>query len=89
MIDLACPTCALLKALLTSVGVEPQLSSGIAYSPVVQQVEQTVKRKARKKVSKYHREFGKQLKKLKKKHPRTKVQNLMKKAHSATKKALK
>lgn len=50
------------------------------------------KRKAagkRRKPSKYGKELGKQLKMLKKKHPRTKVINLMKRAHRATKKALK
>lgn len=45
------------------------------------------KPKKRKK-SKYQRELGKQLKMLKKKHPRTKVTALMKRAHRATKKAL-
>lgn len=45
--------------------------------------------KKKRKVSKYQREFGKQLKKLKKKHPRTKTSGLMKKAHRATKKVLK
>lgn len=43
----------------------------------------------KKKVSKYSREFGRQLKKLKAKHPRTKVSSLMKRAHRATKKSLK
>jgi len=43
----------------------------------------------KRKVSKYSKEFGRQLKKLKKKHPRTKVMNLMKRAHAATRKALK
>lgn len=42
--------------------------------------------KARRKVSGYQKEFGKQLKKLKKAHPRTKIGTLMKKAHRATKK---
>ena len=46
------------------------------------------KPKKRKK-SKYSRELGRQLKMLKKKHPRTRVTNLMKRAHRATKKALK
>lgn len=44
--------------------------------------------KKKRKVSKYQREFGRQLKKLKKKHPRTSIGILMKKAHRATKKAL-
>lgn len=43
----------------------------------------------RKKVSKYQKELGRQLKLLKKKHPRTPITKLMKKAHAATKKALK
>ena len=37
--------------------------------------------------SKYNKEFSKQMKNLKKKHPRTPVTKLMKKAHTATKKA--
>lgn len=43
----------------------------------------------RRKRSKYQRELGRQLKMLKKKHPRTKVTALMKRAHRATRKALK
>ena len=44
--------------------------------------------KKKRKVSKYQRELGRQLKMLKKKHPRTKVTALMKRAHRATRKAL-
>ena len=43
----------------------------------------------RRKRSKYQIELGKQLKMLKKKHPRTKVTSLMKRAHRATRKKLK
>lgn len=43
----------------------------------------------RRKRSKYSKELGRQLKMLKKKHPRTKVTALMKRAHRLTKKALK
>ena len=43
----------------------------------------------KRKRSKYNRELSKQLKMLKKKHPRTPITRLMKKAHRATKKALK
>lgn len=50
---------------------------------------QTRKRKKTRKASKYQRELGRQLKLLKKKHPRTPVIRLMKRAHRATKKALK
>ena len=37
----------------------------------------------------YNKEFSRQMKSLKKKHPRTSVTKLMKKAHTATKKARK
>ena len=43
----------------------------------------------KRKVSKYQKELGRQLKMLKKKHPRTPINKLMKKAHAATRKALK
>ncbi len=43
----------------------------------------------RRKKSKYSKELGRQLKMLKKKHPRTAVTKLMKRAHRATRKALK
>ena len=43
----------------------------------------------KRKRSKYSRELGRQLKMLKKKHPRTAVTALMKRAHRATRKALK
>ncbi len=49
----------------------------------------TTRTKKKRKVSKYQKEFGRQLKKLKAKHPRTQIKNLMKRAHSATRKALK
>ena len=45
--------------------------------------------KKKRKVSAYSKRFGVELKKLKKLHPRTKVQNLMKKAHRRTKAAMK
>ena len=47
------------------------------------------RKKKKRKVSKYQKEFGKQLKKLKAKHPRTKITKLMKRAHTATRKAMK
>ncbi len=84
-----CPTCILLRALLQSAGVSAPVAEKVAFSPPVQQAEGKVVRKAKKKVSKYQREFGKQLKKLKKKHPKTKIGTLMKRAHRLTKKMLK
>ena len=65
-----------------------------ADSPVVARMMETTatidepKPKKRKR-SKYSKELGKQLKMLKKKHPRTAVTKLMKRAHSLTRKALK
>lgn len=47
------------------------------------------KPKKKRKVSKYQKEFGRQLKKLKTKHPRTPVSSLMARGHKATRKALK
>tara|TARA_R100000306_G_C4295856_1_gene102546 strand:+ start:202 stop:501 length:300 start_codon:yes stop_codon:yes gene_type:complete len=49
-------------------------------------LDRQVKQKKRK-VSGYQKEFGRQMKKLKRAHPRTKPQNLMKRAHTATRKA--
>jgi len=48
-----------------------------------------VTKKVKRKVSPYQREVGRQLKKLKKAHPRTKVTSLMKRAHRAAKRAIK
>ena len=50
--------------------------------------QRTIPRKKRK-VSAYSKRFGIELKKLKKLHPRTKIQNLMKKAHRRTRAAMK
>ena len=50
--------------------------------------EQAVEKKKKRKVSKYQREFGRQMKKLKRDHPRTKVTQLMSRGHTATRKAL-
>ena len=44
--------------------------------------------KKKRKVSKYQKEFGRQMKKLKAAHPRTKVTQLMSRGHTATRKAL-
>ena len=45
--------------------------------------------KKKKKVSKYSRELGRQIKMLIKKHPRTKVTQLLSQAHRNTRRALK
>jgi hypothetical protein len=50
--------------------------------------EARVAPKKKRKVSRYQREFGIQMKKLKKAHPRTKVTQLMSRGHIAARKAL-
>ena len=60
----------------------------MAMVPTIAEIVPSPKKK-RKKVSKYSREFGIQLKKLIKKHPRTKVTQLMSKAHAKTRSAMK
>ena len=47
-----------------------------------------VKKKAKRQVTKYQREFGVQMKKLKRKHTRTPMHKLMKRAHVATKRSM-
>jgi len=85
-----CATCDIIRGLLLASGrVNEATADSIAYSAPVQKLNTEVTKKVKRKVSKYQKEFGKQLKKLKKAHPRTKAQNLMKRAHRATKKALK
>ena len=58
----------------------------LATSPMAEAPAPKPKKRKR---SKYNRELSKQLKMLKAKHPRTKVTSLMKRAHRATRKALK
>jgi len=48
-----------------------------------------VVKKVKRKASAYSKEVGRQLKKLKKKHPRTPIPKLMKRAHAAAKRARK
>ena len=55
-------------------------------APAAEMPEPKPKKRKR---SKYQRELGRQLKMLKQKHPRTAVTKLMKRAHRATKKAMK
>ena len=53
---------------------------------IAEPILEPIRKKRR--VSKYQKEFGKQLKALKRKHPRTPVTRLMKRAHGKTKKAM-
>ena len=63
-------------------GQAPNLEQNAA-----QNSEQEMPKKKRK-VSRYQKEFGRQMKRLKALHPRTKVTQLMSRGHSATRKAL-
>lgn len=82
-----CQTCDMIRGLLMARGISEPVAD-LVVQPVAQ-IEQQVVRKVKRKVSKYQREFGRQMKQLKKKHPRTQVKNLMKRAHNATKKVMK
>jgi len=66
-----------------------EVKEGRAPRTTASQSSDSPSSKKKRKVSKYHREFGKQMKKLKRAHPRTAMKNLMKRAHRATKRALK
>ena len=87
--------CNIMERALVAEGVSPELARTLAERacmPLAGAAAGAVAsgtRKARKKVSKYSRELGRQLKALKKKHPRTAVKDLMKRAHRATKRAIK
>jgi hypothetical protein len=80
-----CATCAMIQGILMSRGVSPSIAHEVAYSAPVRKTEKKVKRK----VGKYQKVFGKKLKALKAKHPRTAASSLMKKAHRQTKAAMK
>lgn len=85
-----CATCDIIRGVLLASGrVSEEVADAVAYSPPIQAVNDNITKTAKRKVSKYQKRFGQELKKLKAKHPRTKIQNLMKRAHRATKKALK
>jgi len=81
----SCPTCAMIQGILMAKGVSPSAAHEVAYSAPVRKTAKKVKRK----VGKYQKVFGKKLKALKKKHPRSAASVLMKKAHRQTKAAMK
>lgn len=51
-------------------------------------MEEAKEAKKKRRVSRYQKEFGRQMKRLKALHPRTKVTALMSKGHAATRKVL-
>ena len=80
-----CPTCAAIEGILIGRGLSRSTAHEVAYSKPVRKAEKKVKRK----VGKYQKVFGKKLRALKAKHPRTSPRILMKKAHRQTKAAMK
>ena len=84
-----CATCAMIQGILMSRGVTPGTAHEIAYSAPIRSAEKKVIKKAKRKVGKYQKVFGKKLRALKAKHPRTSPRILMKKAHRQTKAAMK
>ena len=85
----SCATCAMIQGILMAKGVSPSTAHEVAYSAPVRSAEKRVVKKAKRKVGKYQRVFGKKLRALKAKHPRTAASALMKKAHRQTKAAMK
>jgi len=91
--------CGVMEKALIAEGVAPPFAKILAEracQPVVRSgTRKAVKgakragRSVKRKASKYQTRFGTELKRLKKKHPRTKITALMKRAHTATKKAMK
>ena len=81
----SCSTCAMIQGILMAKGVSPSAAHEVAYSKPVRSAEKRIIKKAKGKVGKYQRVFGKKLKALKKKHPRTPFAALAKKAHAKAK----
>ena len=91
--------CQMLEETLLKSGLSPEIAKTLSKAgceslikPTGSRVRSKVKSKltkGKRKVSAYQREVGRQLKALKRKHPRTKVTSLMKKAHRNAKKARK
>lgn len=84
--------CGVMERALIAEGIAPGIAKELsrrACHPVVGGATRKVAKTAKKTVSRYNKELGKQLKKLKAKHPRTAISSLMKRAHKATKKVLK
>jgi DNA relaxase NicK len=91
--------CQMLEKTLLDSGLDPDIAKILSRAGCERLVKPAgarvrskvskVTKKTKRKVSGYQREVGRQLKALKKKHPRTDVTRLMKKAHRAAKKVRK
>ena len=84
---MACRTCDMIQGLLMAKGVPSSIAEPV--SALAAPAETAVKAAVKRKVGKYQREFGRQLKALKSKHPRSQTSTLMKRAHRLTKKVMK
>ena len=81
----ACPWCGAQHGMAAGVS---RRSRSVSQRRLIDQARSgSSSSRKKRKVRPYQREFGRQLKRLKKKHPRTPVTRLMKRAHTATKKA--
>lgn len=65
------------------------LVRGLPGAPLVDSEPMLQAKPKKRNVSNYSKQFGKELKKLKALHPRTKITALMKRAHRATRRSLK
>jgi len=74
---------------LVAQGMSAELATELSRRACFPPASGTAKKVKKKVVSRYNKELGKQLKKLKKKHPKTTISRLMKRAHAATKRSLK
>lgn len=77
----------MIQGLLMAKGVPSSVAGPV--SALAEPVEIAVKKTVKRKVGKYQREFGRTLRTLKLKHPRTQVSTLMKRAHRITRKVMK
>ncbi|HIA04069.1 MAG TPA: hypothetical protein EYN66_19590 [Myxococcales bacterium] len=74
----------MIQGILMSKGITPAAAHEVAYAaPVV-----AAEKKAKRKVGQYQKKWGRNLKALKAKHPRTASGTLMKKAHRQTRKEM-
>lgn len=84
-----CPTCAAIEGILIGRGLSQSTAHEVAYAAPIRRAEKRVVKKVKRKVGKYQKVFGKKLRALKAKHPRTAASTLMKRAHRETKRAMK
>lgn len=80
----SCATCAMIQGILMAKGVSPPTAHEVAYAAPVLKAE----KKAKQKVGKYQKTWGRKYRALRDKHPRTARGTLMKRAHRQTKKEM-